>query len=104
MIQAMNYAVIIAVSIINIVWQISAVADRFMTLLETSAISEKYNMKKDKVFVIGKMHIRITFSSNYYKYIYSSDIPKYYYIIRYNPLRNKIINIKIILFYFIKLI
>ena len=23
------------------------------------------------------MHIRITFSSNYYKYIYSSDIPKY---------------------------
>jgi len=83
MIQAMNYAVIIAVSIINIVWQISAVADRFMTLLETSAILEKYNMEKDKVFVIGKMHIR-------------SDIPKYYYIFRYNLLRNKIINIKII--------
>jgi hypothetical protein len=24
------------------------------------------------------MHIRITFSSSYYKYIYPSDIPKYY--------------------------
>ena len=27
---------------------------------------------------VGKMHIRITFSSSGYKYIYSSDIPKYY--------------------------
>ncbi len=26
------------------------------------------------------MHISINFSSNYYKYIYSSDIRKYYYI------------------------
>ncbi len=27
------------------------------------------------------MQISTTFSSNYYKYIYSSDIPKYYYIL-----------------------
>ncbi len=38
------------------------------------------------------MHICITFSSSYYKYIYSSDIPKYYYIFIFELLkRNKII-------------
>ena len=36
------------------------------------------------------MHIRINFSSSYYKYIYSSDIPKYYYLFRLGLLkRNK---------------
>ncbi len=25
------------------------------------------------------MHIRITFSSGYYKYVYTSDLNKYYY-------------------------
>ena len=33
------------------------------------------------------MHIRITFSSSYYKYIYSSDIHKYYYIFRYRTIK-----------------
>jgi hypothetical protein len=27
------------------------------------------------------MHVRIIFTSSYYKYIYSSGIPKYYYLL-----------------------
>ena len=43
------------------------------------------------------MHIRITFSSSYYKYIYSSDIPKYYYIFRERKKMIMLINNEIIL-------
>ena len=39
---------------------------------------------KIKFDICFPQHIRITFSSSYYKYTYSSDINKYYYIFRHN--------------------
>jgi len=36
------------------------------------------------------MQIRVTFSSNYYKHNYSSDIPKYYYISDKNVLKKSL--------------
>ena len=38
------------------------------------------------------MHVRITFNSSYYKYMYSSNITKYYHIFRENFERGTQVN------------